>query len=292
MLENAHDPRSVTLSIRLYRRLVLAYPRSFRQEYGIHMAQVFRDCCRRAYIQGGTISLLTLWARTGLDYLKTLVEEYTRRGTNMTREKFVKLSGWALMLAGIVLFAGFSVGGGETVYDDPLGGIDGFYEYGQLILIPSALFLFTIGMTGLLVRYRYSSGRLGVIGLVIAVMGGVLSFISAIPLYAMMAPWMGDWWYFMIYSMVGMLAGLSLFGFDALRWKPMGRWNGLPLLTAVWFPALAVLVLIIESSGGSTDPLDNLIFVAMLFWVVGSIGLGYLLQKDAQLGSPASPLQA
>lgn len=292
MLENAREPRSVTLSVSLYRKLVITYPRNFRNEYGPQMAQVFRDCCRRAYIEGGTSSLLSLWARTTVDYLRTILEEYTKGGTYMTREKFIKLSGWALMLAGIVLAAGFSVGGGETVYDDPLGGTDGFYEYGQLILIPASLFLFAIGMTGSLVRYGDSSGRLGKMGLVIAVMGSGVSFISAILLYAMVVPWMGDWWYFMLYSFLGMMVGLSLFGVDALRNKPLVRWNALPLLTAVWFPFLLIIQNIVVSSGGNPDSLDYYALVALLFWVVGSIGLGYLLQKDAPYGNPGRPVQA
>jgi hypothetical protein len=288
MRENGRDPQSVTLSVRVYRRMISTYPHNFRSEYSQPMLQVFRDSCRQAHLEEGSAGLLAVWMRTGLDYLKTMIDEYAKGGTNMTREKFIKLSGWALMLAGIVLIAGFSVGGGETFYDDPLGGFDGFYEYGQLILIPAGLFLFTFGMAGLLFRYRDSSGGLGKMGLVIAVIGSGLSFISAILLYAMIAPWMGPWWNFMLISFVGMLVGLSLFGISALRTKPLVRWNALPLLTAVWFPLLLPIQIIVVSSGGEPDSMDYYALVAVLFWVVGSIGLGYLLQKDSQPGDTAA----
>ena len=107
MLENARDPKSVTFSVHIYRRMISAYPHTFRSEYSQPMLQVFRDSCRQAHQDGGALALSVLWLRTGLDYLKTIVEEYARGGTAMTREKFYKLSGWALMLAAFTFIAGF-----------------------------------------------------------------------------------------------------------------------------------------------------------------------------------------
>ncbi len=293
MLEHTHDPQAVARSVRLYRRLVSAYPADFRREYGEPMLQVFRDSCLRAILEGGSQALIALWIRTSYDYFKSIIEEYARGGTEMTCEKFFKLSGWALMLAAVVFVAGVSIGGGEKYYDDPLGGPDGFYEYGQLILIPVAMLLYAVGMTGLLARYGGISGSLGKTGLVIAVIGSVLSFFSAIPLYALMTPWLGEWWYFMIYSMLAMLVGLSLFGLIALRTKPLIRWNALPLLTAIWFPLVFIIGWMLELSGISTNGIDGyMAFAALLFLFVGSIVLGYILQKDIPAVTPGSPLQA
>ena len=102
----------------------------------------------------------------------------------MTKEKFIRLSGWALILAAVTLVVGFGLGGGETSYNDPLGGRDGFYEYSQLILIPASMLLFTIGMIGLRARYGEVSGRLGNSGLIIAMIGGGIAFLTSIPLFA------------------------------------------------------------------------------------------------------------
>lgn len=292
MRENAHDPKSVTLSVRIYRRMIAAYPYNFRRDYAEPMLQVFRDCCRKAYLDGGALALPIVWARTGLDYLKTLVDEYARGGMNMTREKFIKLSGWALMLAAIALISGFSVAGGETAYEDPLGGSDGFYEYGQLILIPASLFLYTIGVGGMLARYGSASGGLGKMGLVVATIGAALSFLGSIPLYALLAQWMGPWWNIMIYSLMGMLIGLSLFGVAALRTKPLGKWNALPLLTAIWFPLLFLIAGSLGYLGNDTTGIeDYMALVALIFMIAGSIGLGYILQKDIP-AYPGNPVQA
>ncbi len=45
----ATDPQAVKLSASFYNLLLASYPTRFRQEYGPHMLQVFRDCCRKAY---------------------------------------------------------------------------------------------------------------------------------------------------------------------------------------------------------------------------------------------------
>ena len=54
----------IALSARVYRLLLAAYPKRFRQEYGREMALAFRDCCRDAHRQGGSLALLRLWPRT------------------------------------------------------------------------------------------------------------------------------------------------------------------------------------------------------------------------------------
>lgn len=76
MFNPAHDPRSVTFSVQLFRTLIAAYPAEFRQEYGNSMVQAFRDSCRRVISLGGGQALFALWGWTAVDYLKTLVEEH------------------------------------------------------------------------------------------------------------------------------------------------------------------------------------------------------------------------
>ena len=106
MEETANEPRSLILSARIYHALLVVYPSEFRQAYGSPMLQVFRDCCRRALGDAGPAGLLALWARTLLDTVQTAFEEHAQRGVDMSKEKFVKLSGWALVLGGPVVALG------------------------------------------------------------------------------------------------------------------------------------------------------------------------------------------
>jgi hypothetical protein len=43
----------MAFSLKAYQVLLATYPAKFRQEYGSHMVQVFRDCCLRAIRQSG-----------------------------------------------------------------------------------------------------------------------------------------------------------------------------------------------------------------------------------------------
>lgn len=285
-----NDRSPISLSIRFYRLLLFAYPSEFRREYGPHMQQLFRDCSLRAYHERGSSGIFSLWMLTLFDLFTTVLEEHLHRETNMTKEKFIRLSGWALILAAATLVVGFGLSGGETSYDDPLGGRDGFYEYSQLILIPASMLFFTIGMIGLRARFSEQVGPLGKIGLVIAPISGGVAFIASIALYAMVADWMGPWWNFFVYGMMAMFTGLALFGIDALKNKPFPRWNGVPLLTSIWFPVLGFTIILLNQLGvDTTSGGDGLWFFSTVSVVIGTLVLGYLLQSDVpQKSVPAS----
>ena len=64
------------ISPRFYQILLLAYPASFRREYGPQMRQVFRDSCRDQHQQTGKIGLLYLWLQTIRDLIQTAVQEH------------------------------------------------------------------------------------------------------------------------------------------------------------------------------------------------------------------------
>jgi hypothetical protein len=93
------DPDLVSLSAAVYRVLLAFYPARFKRDFGPHMAQVFRDSCLKTYLQSGPRGMLSLWALTLFDWFKTVIEEQMNRGTEMTRSKFIRLSGWAMILA-------------------------------------------------------------------------------------------------------------------------------------------------------------------------------------------------
>lgn len=64
--------RESAFSERLYRLLLLAYPRPFREEYGSEMFLVFRDAYREALRRQGLLGVLRLWSDIFSDYVKTV----------------------------------------------------------------------------------------------------------------------------------------------------------------------------------------------------------------------------
>ena len=67
--------RAIAVSESTFRRLLLAYPRSHRNEYGEDMAQVFRDQCRDAWTESKTFGLAKLWLRVLPDVINTSLWE-------------------------------------------------------------------------------------------------------------------------------------------------------------------------------------------------------------------------
>jgi uncharacterized protein involved in exopolysaccharide biosynthesis len=78
--------RSLELSQKLYERLLAAYPRPHREEYGGAMMQLFRDQCRDAWADGQTWGLVALWLRTLPDLVKT---SFIERWSNFNPGKYM-----------------------------------------------------------------------------------------------------------------------------------------------------------------------------------------------------------
>jgi hypothetical protein len=70
------ESKPVIVSQRIYRRLLLVYPKPHRREYGAPMAQLFRDQCRDAWRAARFWGLAGLWFRVLPDLVKTSVLEH------------------------------------------------------------------------------------------------------------------------------------------------------------------------------------------------------------------------
>jgi capsular polysaccharide biosynthesis protein len=78
MMPNKIDSKGVTVSVKIYERLLAICPADFRREYGPAMKQLFRDQCRDAWSEAQGRGLAVLWLRVLPDLAKTsLVEHLT-----------------------------------------------------------------------------------------------------------------------------------------------------------------------------------------------------------------------
>jgi hypothetical protein len=275
MISNSTDLPIVALSVTVYQTLLVAYPTRFQQEYGQHMVQVFRDCCLRTVRQSGTNGMARLWVLTLLDLFRSLIEEHTRKETDMTRSKFIRLSGWLLMLGAITLFL-FIVGIYlEYEVHDPFRRFQAFNEYSLLVSIWATPVLFAAGMLGLRARYGDEVGSIGKNLLLLGAIAGPV--INIIGVYA--TPRV-DWgWILLFTGNAVLLACLAIFGILALRVKLLPRWNGLPLLAGIWYPALFIMILTTQAFGWEGSP--ELVFLTAVALQSIALGvLGYVLQAD------------
>ena len=274
MREHSRAPASVDLSVRLYNWLLAAYPGRFRAEYGLHMAQVFRDVCRRDYSRRGLSGMTSLWARTSLDLIRTTVEEHIEKGLHMNHEKFVRWSGWALMGGAILFAAGLVIGNLDPNRNDPIGGVGASYEIGAIVGLALGQVLFVIGLLGLRAGYAKRSGSLGGMALIVSVIGAGLSLAGILMMGVTESELAWQAW---AIGLVAMTLGLVIFGVVALRRKVFSRWNFAPLLAGV-----TLLLPLSGLTGGWVYP-----FTVGAF-SIGLILVGARMQADAGATSQAS----
>jgi hypothetical protein len=258
---------TVDLSVRVYTWLLAAYPGAFRAEYGNHMAQVFRDVCMRDFRRGGARGMSSLWARTSLDLLRTTVEEHIERGIDMSREKFVRWSGWALMGGAILFGAGQIVGSFDPNRNDPIGGVGASYEIGAIVGLALGQVLFVIGLLGLRAGYAERSGRLGGMALIVSVIGAGLSLAGILMMGLTESEFAWQAW---AIGLLTMTLGLAVFGVVALRRKVFARWNFAPLLAAA--------TLLLPLSGLAGEWVSALTVAA---FSIGLILVGVRMQAEA-----------
>ncbi|MEX1046616.1 MAG: hypothetical protein WD757_04405 [Actinomycetota bacterium] len=110
--------RSLARHQRIYRKLLLAYPRAFRQVYGADMVQVFGDRWRDAREQTGRGGGFRVWLSTLLDLFKSAPVQ--RMEKKMSREAGIAVLFALFMITAVALFA---MGIGGLVINISLGAL-------------------------------------------------------------------------------------------------------------------------------------------------------------------------
>jgi hypothetical protein len=110
---SASHSHALSISDRVYRGLLAAYPAEFRRRYGPEMAQVFRSSCRASYRTCGAGGVARLWLPTLWDWAWSAARErfssLFRRSRMNDTLAFDRQMGdlvWSLMTG---LFAGYSL---------------------------------------------------------------------------------------------------------------------------------------------------------------------------------------
>ena len=279
MRSTTHTPCPVSLSVRFYGLLLLAYPSSFRRAYGPDMLQVFADCCRAAYWRAGAGGLPGLWARTMLDYLRTVFEEHIQRGVSMSRETFIKISAWSLVVGPIAVLLGWlaSTRPDYSPYNAASLPVDRILNGSEDILIAFGMALISLGIFGLLARYGARSGRLVQFGLLLAGLSGLASMLGAAGLSVADG---SPWWEFFSIGLVLLFLGLALFAIRVSQLGLIPRLTGLLLATTIWLPAFVVVGLVFRAvSGRYLDLFGVLPSIITIFNFLGISLVGYQLQR-------------
>jgi hypothetical protein len=283
MTGNSIDNPIIMVSLKTYKVLLIAYPTKFQEEYGSYMLQVFRDCCLRAFDQGGAMGMLRLWAITLLDFVKSVISEHMQKEIQMKKEdkeEIMRLGGWALMFGAIAVFMLLLGTYLEYNVDDPLGRLGKLIETSFLIFFVLTPILLMVGMLGLRTRY---GDEVGWFGKNILLLGAIAGPAIDILGYIMAAYEFVDWGGILFISGPAVpLVCIALFGVAALRSKPLPRWNALPFLAGIWYPIPFFYSLLIATKTGIwLEWLNSIVTqVMVLIQFVTLFLLGYVLQRD------------
>jgi hypothetical protein len=278
MISKSTDLPIVALSVRLYQLLLFAYPSRFQQEYGFEMAQVFRDCCLRTIRRSGMNGILDLWLSTLLDLAQSVIAEHMQKETQMKKEmkpEDIRRAGWALILAGISfvfsIFVAIEAG-----------------EDGSTLALPLLVFvslpLLVFGVLGLRNRYGETVGSFGknilLIGIILGPVTSLLGFfLSAV----------GELWLLAWAGPAVLFICLALFGMATITAKPLPRWNVLPILAGLAYPAIilfhVVNSLMTRDWSGSGMPYV-VIIILITIQGIALLALGYLLKADVPEETP------
>lgn len=281
------DPHLVRFSAHVYSALLAGYPRRFRQEYGPHMAQVFRDACLHAYRRSGPPGMLSLWALTLFDWVKSVIEEQFNRATEMTRAKWIRLSGWAMMAGAVAMQLGFLIDSNQirvSMYH-LVGPPVTRAEYDQYVTIANQLqgipatlgiLLLVLSISGLRQRYGDQLHAKGRGGFAVCTAGGVLTVSGALGL-----PFSDAAWSVFATGLSLMFGSLAMFGVVAVRAGLLPKWSGLPLLTCFWFPFFLVVSLVYEwVTGGLWLELPYAVdWIFMTLALLSLLRMGFELQR-------------
>jgi hypothetical protein len=276
-----HEPheRAVSVSERLYRALLAAYPKQFRRDHGREMSQVFRCMCREEVASSGSRGLARLWVRTLLDLLATALAERTKQALGISTlvgssSKLVRWSGLVAAVGGVLLIAyGVLSWVNETrLYGEvtDIGGVKQGPLWALGIIQDVSYLLFfggLAGLFGLLERARRARPRqagsvrsltlaycFAVAGLVLIGLAAAATVANLVQLSTVGVVTIGggvprgsflhmalDVSAWLMFS--GLPLGIVLLGVAVLRWGLLGRWSAFPLAVGLLMNPLLNLFL-------------------------------------------------
>jgi hypothetical protein len=107
---------SLSVSVHVYRALLVAYPKKFREHYETQLVQVFRDSFRDAYHHNGMSGVIDLWLHTFADLLVTaLIERISERMQYMFSPRMIFWGGLASAFGGIMWLSPVLTGKGAEI---------------------------------------------------------------------------------------------------------------------------------------------------------------------------------
>ena len=216
-MNNIPSANSLSVSVRIYRAMLVAYPKTFREDYETHMVQVFRNSFRDAYHHHGMPGVIDLWIHVCADLMITALMERISEGSQyMFSPKTIVWGGIASAFGGLLWLLVAAA-------------------YQNEAITPMALLLTLSGLVALYIRQGKQAGSLGWIGFTLGILGTavvvslfVWGVITGNP-FGIDYPFLAALQYVLGIGLFGI--GCILIGLRTLQTEilPHGRWMPLAL---------------------------------------------------------------
>jgi hypothetical protein len=292
-------PRTVRFSVWLYRRLLVAYPQSFRLRYGAQMVQVFRDCCREATTTDGNVGLLRYWLIALGDLIVSALAERRREELHMTRTAWIRLGSLSAIVGGGIatIFAGinliYSINP-SLAQHKTLGSAMVSVQF-VAWTTPALTLLFVLALIGVQARGAGGARAIGWISITVAILGMIISSLGNGLTSALMysqanacdsAPYCTFYdpnGYLMMGYMVGLLGtvisaiGMVIYGIVALRRRVLPRGNWLLLVLGITWLLDTSATFVATMAANGTDSTGQLRVAIILSVPALAVDIAWIL---------------
>ncbi len=261
---------AISASDRLYRLLLVAYPPSFRRDYGAPMAQLFRDCRREAARRDGRRGVAWVWLNTLRDLVASAFVERLAQVARTSRSNWIRWSGAASILAGALWIVALPALGEVLPQISHAGGH---------VLIAITALLSLLALAGAYARCAGPSGRAGKSGLVLGLLGTALvtlgNFLEGL--------WgIGVGWGLFMLGMLALFVGLLVFSGAVLRAGVLPRWSVWPfVMSAATLLSLLLVSMTFNISASESSSFNLLPLLLLSVFGLGWMALGYVLWSGA-----------
>lgn len=270
----------LTLSVRMYRLLLRAYPAPFRREFGREMALLFRDDLRATAHDRGAAALGGLWLLTFFDLLKTALAEHVWEAFHMPLEKLARWSGPAAAIGGpfyvqgVIWIFGLDDGTNESVFS----GVS---------LYLSTMLLLGLAIFGFHRRLSHTAGGANRPAFGLA-LGGQFVYSTGLSVMFLFPRWTTIIYGIWPPGIVVMSVGLASMGLTTFSRQALDCLSFAPLLVACCMALMVVIAATEFSQNPAYSILNPLLLSVMTLYAIGWLLLGVALwrRQEDDAGPP------
>jgi len=200
----------------------------------------------------------------------------------VTKDKFIRIGGWAFMLTASIMFALFfsaKIDDGRFKFTATYQAVDTFFW----ILFP---ILIGLGYRALQSHYQNRLSWLGEFSLLAGIVTAIVGFISAATVLVLQVDIL--FWHLKLFIFLSSTITMMLFGIDSLRGRYLPRWNFTPFGAGFVYVLGIFFQLTTQKRPWGPTPFDPSIDNGPLVFAIGIFLIGYMLQQEGKSSGEAS----